>query len=409
VCATDSGPEPKPLILEVSPGALGEIAKCVARTEEMAGWAVKHGKSCVALRPTGRGNGSVYQHYGEVDLFEAIDHVRAHYLLAERGYEYKYTEVPGTGHSCRSPELFEQVVLWLLDQKKDRFPNTVAHIAYTLRHNRSFGIAIEQLETYGARGAVQASLLGTPHGIKITTDNVRALSLSPPAFAAACTIEVDGVRFEQVSRNQAAMFHKDRQGQWRIGSFDWPHGKRHSVSGPIGDLFFGGVILVPGTTGSAQETHVTRDMARRTVQHYSSRNGGVHRGGKLGDNNVQLPVVDDVDLTDALRVGNNLILYGTASSNAVLAHLADQLPIAFGVASLHIGAASYAAEGCAAFAVFPHPENPERYVAVHGGTTPDAICWGSHFDMHLLPDYIVYARGELIDWGFFDNEWQVQA
>lgn len=63
----------------------------------------------------------------------------------------------------------------------------------------------------------------------------------------------------------------------------------------------------------------------------------------------------------------------------------------------------------AAFVVFPHPENPERYVAVHGGATPDAISWGSHLAMHLLPDYIVYARGEMIDWGFWNNEWKAQG
>jgi len=32
--------------------------------------------------------------------------------------------------------------------------------------------------------------------------------------------------------------------------------------------------------------------------------------------------------------------------------------------------------------------------------TPDAICWGSHLDMHLLPDYMVYSEGEALDWGF---------
>jgi hypothetical protein len=30
------------------------------------------------------------------------------------------------------------------------------------------------------------------------------------------------------------------------------------------------------------------------------------------------------------------------------------------------------------------------YVAVHGGATPDAVTWGSHLDMQLLPDYIAY-------------------
>ena len=63
----------------------------------------------------------------------------------------------------------------------------------------------------------------------------------------------------------------------------------------------------------------------------------------------------------------------------------------------------------AGIAVFPHPENPERYVAVHGGSTPDALTWGSHLDMALLPDYLIYAGGQTLEWGFWGNDWQSQA
>ncbi|MCE2450286.1 MAG: prolyl oligopeptidase family serine peptidase [Candidatus Latescibacteria bacterium] len=47
----------------------------------MAAIAAAGGHSCVVLRPTGRGPGSVYQNYGEVDVLEAIEHVAAHYAI----------------------------------------------------------------------------------------------------------------------------------------------------------------------------------------------------------------------------------------------------------------------------------------------------------------------------------------
>ena len=68
----------------------------------------------------------------------------------------------------------------------------------------------------------------------------------------------------------------------------------------------------------------------------------------------------------------------------------------------------YKGERVAVFAIFPHPENPDRYVAVHGGVTPDAIVWGSYLGVLLLPDYIVYDGGDTLDWGFFDNSWRQQ-
>lgn len=81
VCATDTIDEPKPLVLEVSPGALSNLPGAIAQTEAMAGIAAKHGKACVALRPAGRGPGSLYQNYGEVDVLEAIEHVAPHYAI----------------------------------------------------------------------------------------------------------------------------------------------------------------------------------------------------------------------------------------------------------------------------------------------------------------------------------------
>ena len=45
---------------------------------------------------------------------------------------------------------------------------------------------------------------------------------------------------------------------------------------------------------------------------------------------------------------------------------------------------------------------------MHGGASADAIAWGSHLDLALLPDFIVYARGEVLDWGFWGNDWRAQ-
>ena len=52
----------------------------------------------------------------------------------------------------------------------------------------------------------------------------------------------------------------------------------------------------------------------------------------------------------------------------------------------------------AILAVFPHPDHPHRYVAIHGGVSPDGVTWGSHLDMQLLPDYVVYCGGKTLDW-----------
>jgi len=116
-----------------------------------------------------------------------------------------------------------------------------------------------------------------------------------------------------------------------------------------------------------------------------------------------------VELTAETRRNGNLLLYGTPRTNAVLALFEDRLPLRFEDGAIRLGDKTFRGKAAAVFAVFPHPENPARCVAVHGGLTPDAIAWGSHLHMHLLPDYIAYDGGLLLDWGFWDSEWKPQA
>ena len=163
---------------------------------------------------------------------------------------------------------------------------------------------------------------------------------------------------------------------------------------------------MPGTAGTREETFFNNWVASDARGYYRSRNGGVHRGGIMGENSVDLPLVNDVDVDGVSARTNNLLLYGTPSTNRLLARYGDRVPVAFGRNELQLAGRSFTADGVAVFAIFPHPENPDRCIAVHGGSTPDAICWGSHLDMHLLPDYLVYARGEVLEWGFWNNEWK---
>ena len=511
VCATDDSPEPKPLVIEVSPGAISDLQGCVRTTEEIAGIAAKNGVGCIALRPTGVGPGSLYQNYGEVDLLEAIDHVASlypvdrdritvtgasmggaatwylasHYpdlfagaapmagycdyrlwekpggltyhmdeweeaswqsrsaaflvenlqhtpvwiahgewdrsigggvpvehsrqmarLMDKLGYSYRYSEIRGLGHaSLQRSGLWDDVILWLLDQKKTRNPAHVTLAAFGLRHNHSYWVEIDQLVHYGSRGTVDAEI--NAGGLAVRTEGVRTLSLGPIKGSPPLRTVIDGQDMGVVDTTRQLTFGLD-EGAWRLGQQPSASQKRRGSSGPIGDLFFDRTILVPGSAGTEEETHFNQWMAENSAIGFRLRNGGVHRGGIPGENSIELAVVSDDDLTDEELLANNLILFGTHATNSILARFAGDLPLSFEDSSIWLSGKSYSSDHAAVFAMFPHPRNPDRYVAVHGGVTPDAHSWGSHLGMQLLPDYLVYSRGEVLDWGFFDNEWKVQ-
>lgn len=510
VCATDDGPEPKALLIEVSPGAYDNLSGAVALTEEIAGIAARQGRCCVVLRPTGRGGGSVYQNYGEVDVLEAIEHIASlypidrdrisitgssmggaavwylisHYpdlfaaaapfcgycdyrlwekpggltfhmqpweepswrarsaalivenlrhtplwivhgewdravgggvpveqsrsmvrLLEELGYPHRYSEVPRTGHGCRTEEIWRQAIAWLLDQRKERRPQKVSLTTYELRHNRSYWLGIEQLESYGQRGRVEAELIDGK-GLMVETELVRAVSLGPILDGGGLVVSIDGQALGEWDLGVRHMFRRGIEGAWQADAIELAAQKRHACSGPLSDLFHAGLLLVPGTAGSDEATFFNQWIVDNARGYYSSRNGGVHRGGIMGHNAVELPSVPDGELTEQQLAANNLLLYGNAVSNSVLSRFIEDLPLRFVDDRIELAGTAYAAAGVAVFAVFPHPLNPERYLAVHGGIAADAICWGSHLDMQLLPDYLVYAGAAVLDWGFWDNEWR---
>ena len=75
ICATDNDPTPKPLILDLSPGAIADLGQSARQCEQYVRFAVEAGETAIVAKPCGRGPGSVYQGPGEVDLFEAIDFI----------------------------------------------------------------------------------------------------------------------------------------------------------------------------------------------------------------------------------------------------------------------------------------------------------------------------------------------
>ena len=118
-------------------------------------------------------------------------------------------------------------------------------------------------------------------------------------------------------------------------------------------------------------------------------------------------VITDTEISDGELGENNIVLVGTGSTNAVFGRFQDDIPISFGHSSVSLGDKTYTSEDVAAFAVCPNPYNSSRYLGVHGGTSPDAITWGSQLGLMLLPDYIVYSGTKPLDWGFFDSDWRI--
>ena len=128
------------------------------------------------------------------------------------GIPNTYIEVPEVGHDVRSDELWEKAVVWLLEQKRVVNPDSVSLIVHTLRHQRSFWLAVEQQQTSGGgRGVCRRSAIAKTGRIRVVTDNVRRLSIGPVPGTAKPNLELDTGVFPDLDLSRPARFLRFKQ------------------------------------------------------------------------------------------------------------------------------------------------------------------------------------------------------
>jgi len=264
--------------------------------------------------------------------------------------------------------------------------------------------AIEQFEVPGQSARVDARRGKV--GVTVKTDNVRRLRLGPIA-GRAMKLTIDGQSLGRVSLAKPVLF-TIAAGRWRRGRAAGRGQKRPGSAGPIGDVFFHPLRLVAGTAGGAHERALTQWMAGSIPGYFMRHNGGVHRGIFDGRSNYRIPVVNDVDLSEADLAGCNLMLLGTGRSNKVLKRFTDRLPLAVERGRIDLAGRTYKGRRLGVCACLPSPANPNRLWTITAGATPEALTDATHLHLQLLPDYLVWDGERMLDWGFFDNHWRIR-
>jgi hypothetical protein len=128
------------------------------------------------------------------------------------------------------------------------------------------------------------------------------------------------------------------------------------------------------------------------------------------------PVKDDTAITDADIAANNLVLWGDPSSNAVLAKIADKLPVQWSQTKLTANGKDYDATTHAPVLIFPNPLNPAKYVVLNSSFTYREYDYLNNArQIPKLPDWAVIdlnqpktsqAPGGIADAGFFGEVWE---
>jgi poly(3-hydroxybutyrate) depolymerase len=323
-----------------------------------------------------------------------------------------YLEVPGAGHwwdkgitrgndGVNHPDLFR----FLTANERDPYPEQVTFFTTNLRvEHRKRWVAVRRQHEVHAPTVVDAEVTGD--GVELETENVAVLALDPRVFdrtAAGSRRVVVGDDSARVPRADTVYLDLTDGVEVLPGRPSGDGRKTPDQYGPMKEVHHGPYRLVYGTRGSDRETAVTRNLANVRSQRLVSRA------------RAPAPVMPDTAVDRETMRDYNLVLFGQPASNAVLADLHDEFPIAVGDGSVAVGEHTYDGDLAVEF-VYPNPRATDRLVQVASGTSLAGVRltrardWTptqtATADYAVYDDTVRYQRWNACRAaGFFDGDW----
>ena len=351
-------------------------------------------------------------------------------LLARRGYDVSYKEVPGMGHWWNDPDTPGTDCVdasWINDfwkkHVREPWPKKVVYRTHNYSvNNRAHWVTIDRpLKAY-CDIKVEAEVVG-PRTVRVETTNIGGLTLRLPerlvggikavpeagvSHGGKVIVNLDGVRFVlDPIADDTYSFRREQQGVWKVGEVAVPErAKIQELYGPWKQAFMRPFVIVYGTQGTDEEDEWTLALAKAYAHAWWYRA------------NARAWIIADTDPMPELKEPPNLILLGGPKMNAVTARLEAKLPIIVRDDGILVGGRRIPGRDLAAKFVYPNPEHPDSLILVQEGQSlegfkrlfnfteiysgagfPDWMVWGDEVKLMGL--------GGACATGFFDLDWRI--
>ncbi len=370
--------------------------------------------------------------------------------LQELNYQFIYDENPDAGHwwgprgTYYGVEVVDKPPIWSFFQQNIRRvkkPKRVIYKTNTLRYNQAYWLTIDELDTVYRMASFSAEI-SDDNKLNIKTDNITQFTLELESMPInpdnPMNIYINSMPLlsDYVPNKRRLAFRKEndhiiglfypemtpanmdrtveqlplatyftRSGKIQeIHSFPAQRFKKSpAIFGPVVDAFNTPFLFVIGTQHhEAAVKNAIREAALRFAKSWESMaNGRV---------NIQL----DTELSNEDIFHKNLILFGTHTSNTVIARVFGELPIQIFPDRVRIGKDFLAGQDIGAVFVYPNPLNHRKYVVVISGSTADSYRLATRLHLPELPDYVVFDRTSFASpeteyrrAGFFDKHWKL--
>lgn len=336
------------------------------------------------------------------------------------GDRMKLLIAPGLSHNFPSEwqKKAETAYAPFVAKGRVEFPEKIRFVTYTMKYHSCDWVEILGLEKHYEKALVEAETAGENFSVK--TINIQSLHLNlPPLEKQLVKLTIDGQKLEMrpwVSQNLTNhIYLKKGQGGWktvlpqRLLTERTLHPRKSArLQGPIDDAFTEGFLCVRGTGKTwyaATQTYTDGDL-ERFRQEWSK----FWRG--------ELPVKDDVEITDQDIATKHLILFGDPSSNSLIAQVLDGLPLQWNKDKITLGGQTFDASNHVPVLIYPSPLNAHRYVVLNSGHTfHKADYVGTNALLYpRLGDFAILRLAskkenplgiEVTTAGLFDDTWQI--
>ena len=354
---------------------------------------------------------------GEIDGQKQAADMMAKAMIPE-GLELTHIIGPQTKHAYHPAAKIEvsRRIDSIAAQGREPLPKQVRFTTWTLRYNECAWVTVDAMDKHWVRARVNAEIVNESL-VRVETENVNALTLAmPPGLCpldshAKLRVVIDGKELSApkvgTDRSWTASFNKLGP-TWVVGpSPERGLVKRHGLQGPMDDALMSSFLVVR-PTGPAANEKIGAWVAAE-LGHFTNE----WRRHFRGDARVK----DDTDVTEADMAAHNLILWGDAASNQLLAKVGDKLPLRWSKDNVSVGNKTFAAANHVPLMIYPNPLNPSRYVLVNSGFTFREYDYLNNArQVPKLPDWAVVDvntapgsrwPGKVVDAGFFGERWEL--
>jgi pimeloyl-ACP methyl ester carboxylesterase len=321
----------------------------------------------------------------------------------------RYFELPGVHHfawdfSYRDASLFERI----RSLRRDRFPEHVVYKTHSVRYNKAYWLRIDRID----HGMKLARIEGRRSAgvFEVTTDNLSAFSiLLDPEIAPAgkpLEVRVEGkLAYKGPAEGKALSFAADKKGIFTRKP--WPGAPVGPPDHPEAGLRGGSLaqyaahLYVYGTKGDA----AANEASKRAAETLADWGPNVR---------ARFRVLADKDVTSDLMLANNLVLFGTAKVNQIVAGIEGDLPVRQDEGGTKAGGKRVAGPGSSYRLDYPNPVAPGRVVRVFGASSTPGferlVSTGPGKGPSANADYVVVDEdGKVALEGLFRDDFKIAA